>query len=241
MTSGVVRTHTRFSPSRRRRIGVRTTGGVSSFTSHVRRIVLVSLFVVAAAAQAAAQPQTQAPRGLTFEEIDNGWVVSPDFRVTEVDGEVSHVAGIYGGWLMDHRLLIGIGAYWLVDGPNDTDLKYFGPVVGWSTNFGGRFDVSLRGLVGLGTATRRFDADGAGGDDGFRCSRFTCHGRSFPAFARYRDELFVAEPHISLFTHVTDWLGVNLGVGYRFTGRELGIDSSLEGASMSVGFRIGPS
>ncbi len=205
------------------------------------RAVLIGLAVVAVAGPAAAQPQTQAPRGLTFEEIDNGWTISPDVRVTEVDGELSSVAGVYGGWLMDDRLLIGAGAYWLVDGPDDTDLRYFGPVVEWSTKSGGRFDLSLRGLIGLGVATRQFDSGSAGGDDGFRCSRFRCHGRSFPAFARYRDEFFVAEPHISLFTHVTDWLGVNIGAGYRFTGRELGIDTGLEGASLSIGFRVGPS
>ena len=149
------------------------------------------------------------------------------------------MAGVYGGWLMDHRFLIGAGAYWLVDGPNDTDLRYVGPVVGWSTNVGGRFDVSLRGLVGLGSATRRFDDDGAGG--GFGCSRFRCHGRSFPAFGRYRDEFFVAEPHVSVFARLTDWLGVDIGAGYRFTGKELDIGPGLDGASASFGFRIGQS
>ncbi len=207
----------------------------------VGRVALVGLAVMAAAGAAVGQPGNQPTSGLTLEEIDNGWVVSPDFRVTEVDGEASHVAGIYGGWLMDHRLLIGAGAYWLVDGPNDTDLKYFGPVVGWSTNFGGRFDVSLRGLIGLGTATRRLDDDGTEVDDGFRFSRFRRHGGAFTRFARYRDEFFVAEPHVSLFARLTDWLGVDIGVGYRFTGKEVDIGPGLDGASVSFGFRIGQS
>ncbi len=161
--------------------------------------------------------------------------------MTEVNGEASPLAGIYGGWLMDHQLLIGAGTYWLVDGPNETELKYFGPVVGWSTNVRGRFDVSLRGLVSLGTATCRFDADGTGGDDGFRFSRFTCHRRSFPAFGRYRTEFFVAEPHVSLFARLTNWLGVDIGAGYRFTGKDLDTDPGLDGASASFGFRIGQS
>ena len=206
-----------------------------------RRVALVGVTLMAAAAAAAAQPENQPTSRLTLEEIDNGWVVGPDFRVTEVNGEASPLAGIYGGWLMDHRLLIGAGAYWLVDGPNETELKYFGPVVGWSTNVGNRFDVSLRGLVGFGTATRRFDADDAGGNDGFRCSRFTCYRRSFPAFGRYRTEFFVAEPHVSLFARLTDWLGVDIGAGYRFTGKDLDIGLGLDGASASFGFRIGQS
>ena len=205
------------------------------------RVALVGLTVMAAAGAAVAQPQGQPTSRLVLEEIDNGWVVSPDFRLTEVDGESTHVAGIYAGWVMDHRLLIGAGGYWLVDGPNDTDLKYFGPVVGWSTNVGGRFDVSLRGLVGLGSATRRFDDDGAGGDDGFGCSRFRCHARAFPAFGRYRDDFFVAEPHVSLFVRLTDWFGVDIGAAYRVTGKELDIGPGLGGASASFGFRIGQS
>ena len=91
------------------------------------RMALVGLTVMAAAGTAVAQPKDQSTSRLTLEEIDNGWVISPDFHVTKVDGDATHVAGIYGGWVMDHRLLIGAGAYWLVDGPNDTDMKYFGP------------------------------------------------------------------------------------------------------------------
>ena len=211
----------------------------------VWRIALVWVAVIGAAGTAAAQGEDQPTSRLMLEEIDNGWIISPDFRKTEVAGETSHVAGVYGGWLMDHRFLIGAGAYWLVDGPDDTELSYFGPVVGWSTNLGGRVDVSLRALVGLGSATRRFDDDGTVGDDefhhAFRFSRFQRHGRTFGGLARYRDEFFAAEPHLSLFTRLTDWLGVDVGVGYRFTGRELDIGTSLEGASASFGFRIGQS
>lgn len=208
---------------------------------HVWRVTPVGLAVLAAAGTAAARAEGQPTSRLTLEKIDNGWIISPDFRKTTVDGEASHVAGVYGGWLMDHQLLIGAGAYWLVDGPTDTELRYFGPVVGWTTKLGGRFDVSLRALVGVGSATRRFDDDGIGGDDGVGCSRFRCYGRSFPAFGQYRDEFFVAEPHISLFTRLTAWVGVDVGLGYRFTGRELDIGTSLEGASASFGFRIGSS
>ena len=122
-------------------------------------------------------------------------------------------------------------------------MRYFGPVVEWSTKSGGRFDLSLRGLIGLGVATRPLDS-GVPFEDNrrrrFRFSRFS-HGRPSSGVVRYRDEFFVAEPHIGLFTHVTDWLGVNVGPGYRFTGRELDIGTSLEGANLSIGFRIGPS
>lgn len=51
----------------------------------------------------------------------------------------------------------------------------------------------------------------------------------------------MAEPHVSLLTRVTDWLGVNVGVGYRATNADFGVGDSLNGASVSVGARFGPS
>ena len=65
------------------------------------------------------------------------------------------VAGAYGGYPLDRRLLIGAGAYWLDS--ELTELSYFGPLVEWSTKTGGRFDLSVRALVGLGSATRYGD------------------------------------------------------------------------------------
>lgn len=171
------------------------------------------------------------------------------------------MAGAYGGYLLDRRLLIGAGAYWLDSGL--TELSYFGPLVEWSTKTGGRFDPSVRALVGLGSATRygtvgtfvdhdtlgethdRFGADvsalsfperfGRGFARGFG------RGGRFGGFGGYYDEFAVAEPHVSLLTRVTDWFGANVGVGYRATGDDFDLGDSLSGASFSLGFRFGPS
>ncbi len=187
--------------------------------------------------------------------------MAPDFRFTEVDGDATAMAGAYGGYLLDRRLLIGAGAYWLES--DLTELSYFGPLVAWSTKTGGRFDLSVRALVGLGSATRygnvgafvdhdelgethdRFDADlsalsfpgrfGRGPGRGFG------RGGRFGGFGGYYDEFAVAEPHVSLLTRVTDWFGVNVGVGYRATGDDFNLGDSLSGASFSLGFRFGPS
>ena len=64
------------------------------------------------------------------------------------------VAGAYGGYPLDRRLLIGAGAYWLDS--ELTELSYFGPLVEWSTKTaGGRCDLSVRALVGLGLSTHQ--------------------------------------------------------------------------------------
>ena len=37
----------------------------------------------------------------------------------------------FGRWLHDETFLLGGGGYWLVNGPNRTDMMYLGLVVGW--------------------------------------------------------------------------------------------------------------
>ena len=226
------------------------------------RLAVWAALVVTIAAPAAAQSDGRSTGGLTLEEIDNRWVIGPDFRVSEVEDEVSTVAGVYGGRLIDDRLLIGGGVYWLLDRPNETDFYYVGPLVEWSTALGGPFDLAVRGLAAFGVVTRRLRFDGVVDDGpdtpgffGSRFSRSSAHARQlrhhYGGSVRFRDELFVAEPHVSLLTRITDWLGVNVGAGYRVTSGERGhesggifdtsddFDSSLEGASFTIGFRVG--
>lgn len=119
--------------------------------TRIRPIVLAAVATVLAA-PAVAQPPDDAGRAFSVEEIDDGWVVAPDFRLTEVDDKLAAAVGVYGGYQLDRRLLTGAGAYWLKG--DRTDLSYFGPLIEWSTKTGGRFDVSIGALVGVGSATR---------------------------------------------------------------------------------------
>jgi hypothetical protein len=230
------------------------------FRAARNRTLGLAVLTTVVAVPAAAQTPGDSARGLSLEEIDNGWVVAPDFRFTEIDDEATTVAGAYGGYLLDRRLLIGAGAYWLDS--DLTELSYFGPLVEWSTKTGGRFDLSVRALVGLGSATRYgdfgafVDHDALGdthAQHGADVSALSFPGRSgrgfgrgfrwgdrFGGFGSY-DEFVVAEPHVSLLTRVTDWFGVNVGVGYRATGDDFDLGDSLSGASFSLGFRFGPS
>ncbi len=214
------------------------------------RVAVVAAVTAGVAVPVAAQPDDTGG-SFTVEEIDNGWLVAPDFRLTEIDSELTAAAGVYGGYLLDRRLLIGAGAYWL-DG-HRTDLSYFGPLVEWSTKTGGRFDVALRTLAGFGSATRYASFGGIPGPAFEDRSQFSLppwfgrggrgSGHRFPHFGSYYyyDEFAIVEPHVSLLTRVTDWLGVTVGVGYRATNTDLPRGDSLNGASFSLGVRLGPS
>jgi len=71
------------------------------FRAARNRTLGLAVLTTVVAVPAAAQTPGDSARGLSLEEIDNGWVVAPDFRFTEIDDEATTVAGAYGGYLLD--------------------------------------------------------------------------------------------------------------------------------------------
>ena len=106
---------------------------------------------------AAAAQEPEAATGPVVERIRSGFVVAPDLKITSVDGGSGPLAGLYGGFVTDRRLLLGAGAYWLTGGPGSVDLAYGGGLVEWFANPRGRLDVSVRSLFGAGRATLTSD------------------------------------------------------------------------------------
>ena len=68
---------------------------------------------------------------MTIERIHNEFVVAPEFRVTDLDGETGQIVGVSGGRVFDSVLLVGAGGYWMVDASRGTDMGYGGLVVEW--------------------------------------------------------------------------------------------------------------
>ena len=121
-----------------------------------RRVLALALGACALGGAAAAQ-EPEAATGPVVERIRSGFVVAPDLKITGVDGGSGALAGLYGGFVTDRRLLLGGGAYWLTGGPGSVDLAYGGGLVEWFANPRGRLDVSVRSLFGAGRATLTSD------------------------------------------------------------------------------------
>ena len=115
------------------------------------RIVLAALLAAGVGTAASAQEQPVQDR-FTVEEVHNGWIVAPDFKFTRINDGDAVLAGAYGGKMIDGRFLVGGGAYWLSGAP-DVNMAYGGGLVEWFGNPGGLVDFSVRGFLGLGTAT----------------------------------------------------------------------------------------
>ena len=113
---------------------------------------VVGLLLLAGCGAAVSAQEPAVPEVLTMDSVSNGWVVAPDFKFTRVDDGDAALVGAYGGKFIDRRLLVGGGAYWLSGAPH-VGMAYGGGLVEWFGNPGGLLDFSVRGFVGLGTAT----------------------------------------------------------------------------------------
>jgi hypothetical protein len=205
----------------------------------VQRILLAALLL---AVPAAASAQGRPPAGsgpLVIERIDNRFVVAPDYKVTEIDGDTGQLAGAYAGWLAEDTLLVGAAAYWLADGPADAELVYGGLLVGWTTPPERRIQFGARGLLGGGRAEL--------GRDFSRFARFGARRgglRPQPDLTTVRvvgeDNFFVFEPQLTLTTKLTKHLDLALGAGYRLTGYTEFAGDRLRGVTGSIALQISP-
>jgi hypothetical protein len=207
----------------------------------VKHLLITTALVLtpALAVAQAAQPTTS---GIIIEQLENKFVVAPDFKITEVDGDTGALAGGYAGWIAEDTLLVGGAAYWLADGPSNAELVYGGLLVGWTTPPEHRIQFGARGLVGFGhgqldTEFTRFVSAGRGRGDSF--ARFGSRpGQPTVPTTTVRvaaeDDFFLFEPQITLVTKLTNKLGLTWAAGYRLTGYTDVLDDRLRGVTGSV-------
>jgi len=198
----------------------------------------------------AATAQTTPGQGpMIVERVHSGFLVAPDFKITEVDKKTSELAGGYAGWLTDDRIFIGGGGYWLANQSRDREMAYGGLIAQWLARTNERFGFSAKGLVGGGRATlssgvsdilRMSERDrmslgrmDQNDRDDLNRSRLT------NSRIRFSEDFFVAEPEVGLLVRLTKRLRLTGGAGYRFTAGEGRNDNRLHGAVGSVGLQIG--
>ena len=179
----------------------------------------------------AAQAPSGASGGIVRTAAEDGFVIAPDYRVTEINHHTAQMVGAYGGYVFAKQLLIGAGGYWQADTTDGARMFYTGPVVEWRLFPDSTVGLNLHGLVGGGWRYL---------DDNFaywqiRSDRFLPPpgARTFPR-GWYNDGFFVAEPEAQVVWRVGSWARVQGGVGYRATSTD-----GLSGASGSVSVQFG--
>ena len=187
-----------------------------------------------AALDLSADQPSQGP--MVVERVhDNGFLVVPEFKFTEVDKRSAGLAGAYAGVVIAEHFFIGGGGYVLTTERHGRDLAYGGLVLQWLGAGNDIFGFSARTLLGGGST----ESSGT--------YQLLDHGRLIMEPFRARQGFAVAEPELDLSIHFTDHVGLAVGAGYRFAGsdrydRDSGFglsDSRLSGAVGTIGLQIG--
>jgi hypothetical protein len=177
-------------------------------------------------------PIAPPPSGRAMETSvsEDGFVIAPDFRVSEISHDTATFVGAYGGYVFAAHLLVGAGGYWQTDTTNGLRLAYGGPVVEWRVFPDRTIGFNLHGLVGAGQLYADHDYYRYGPSDGRRPGP-----RVVPAYPfGYGDVFFVAEPEAQVVVRLGTSIRVLGGIGYRATSA-----NGLNGASGSVSVQFG--
>lgn len=229
---------------------MRTFGRMGKHTV-IAWLFVASLFVLivplAAIAQDATPTSSQGAQGpMIVERVKSGFLVAPDFKVTEVDHRTSELAGAYAGWITDSTLLVGGGGYWLMNRSGDREMAYGGLVVGWLAGTDRRVGFGAKALVGGGQATLSIgdifilsgDRDGPVRQSQLPRARTPL--QPIPnTRVRFHEGFFIAEPEANLLVNLTRRLRLAGGVGYRLIGGARGADDRLRGVTGSLALQIG--
>jgi hypothetical protein len=203
---------------------------------------------LAAVMQAAPARAQNTPQGTTtpvaiqgpiiIQRLESGWAIAPDVKVTQFDGGTHTLAGAYGGYVIDNRLLIGAAADWLTDPQHRRrELAYGGAFVQWRGGVDRLFGYSVQGLVGGGSAT-------ASGDVSVVQFDRTDPKKVTPVFTTerlpFREDFFVFEPGANVLVRLSSHVRLHAGAGYRVVSGARGLNSEIRGAVGSVALEIGP-
>jgi len=195
--------------------------------------VSIAVLVVLLLPMGAAAQTTQGP--LVLERIHNPFVVAPDYKITDIDGDTGQMAGAYAGKLLGDTLFVGGGFYWLVNGDHGEEMRYGGLMLGWSMPAGRAVRFGARGLVGVGTATLGVDGQFIGQPRG-RNSVSGFPGQTVRFLAR--DDFFVFEPQLNATVQVIPHVGFEVGGGYRVSGATGVLEDRLNGVSGSLAVQL---
>jgi hypothetical protein len=199
-------------------------------------LCLVGLPRGAAAQQASASQNAGGP--MTIERVENGFVIAPDFKYTEIDKSSAKLAGVSGGWVYDDTLLFGAAGYWQTNQSSGPRMSYGGAVVKWLVQNSDPVGFSLGALVGGGEARLPTTVT-------FSSFDHDPHPVGMPpilttqtATINVHERFFVFEPEADVSLRLARQLRLSVGAGYRVIGGVFRDNSRLQGASGTVSLQF---
>ncbi len=169
---------------------------------------------------------------LVSGKIENGGFGAPVIKFTQVNGKFGLLIGGRGGWIMNHKFVIGGGGYGLVN-QVDANFIFEGDLTPLMMGYGGfemEYIFSSNKLV-------HFSIYLLLGGGGITYKRF--HEWDTPHIS---DSFWTAVPAANIELNISSFFRISAGVGYRFvTGVDLGdlTNSDIAGFEGILTFKFG--
>jgi len=191
----------------------------------------VSLPAGSDAPPARTEPQPFAPppvsppgpiRQTSVTSSGDGFMIAPDFKITNLDHHTTGLAGVYGGAVFAGKLLLGAGAYWQLDSYYPGQLAYGGFVAEYRFLHQSPVGINVNGLAGYGQLW------------GSRPVPYG-YGYGYP-YAYPYEGFFIGEPQLQVVARFGRDIRLVGGVGYRFTSADF---RNLDGLTGSFSIQFG--
>jgi len=178
----------------------------------------------------AAAQQTQANQNgpMIVEQVQQRFAVAPEYKVSKFDGMSAQLVGGHAGLFLTDSIVVGGGFYTLTNGSKGRGLTYGGATIGWQPWSSAGFGLDVRGLLGMGRGTTTDDVT---------LARF--RGDPLTVTRRLSSDFLVAEPQADVLVRLTKHLNLSIGGGYRFIGHSDLNGDHFNGATGTIGLRIG--
>ena len=184
-------------------------------------------------------PQPAGP--IKVVSVRNAFVVAPEVRFGQVNHQSATFVGAKAGMLLENRLFLGAGGYWLANNHRGFEMGYAGGIVGWYLRGEGPVDLSLTALVGGGWSTMTWVGGPVPLGMGGRIHQIYPQpsGDSLVRAWYVANDFFIAEPEANVCFRVSRNVWFSAGVAYRFISGAYALDSDLRGVTGSVAVTFG--
>jgi hypothetical protein len=171
---------------------------------------LALLLILAAFSTGNVFAQEESKPEVLVDGVEHGYFVAADVKFSEVDDRFANFFGAYGGWLINHRFLLGAGGYGMTNRVHEMQMGYGGLVLEYFFNPSRLVNFSVKGLIGGGASSWS-----------------------------WWDPFFVAEPEVKMSLNITERFRLGFGGGYRFVEGSCRSDDRLSGYTISLDFKFG--
>lgn len=154
------------------------------------------------------------PETLISDKIHSSGYGTLSTQYSKFNHEDAMFLGVYGGWMINHKLMLGLGGYGLVTShkgfginpetneQNKLRMGYGGLMAEYTFSGNKAFHITANALIGAGGISNGYEKKGSSNDDD------AWHSVKSAAF-------FVAQPGLNIEANLTKWFRIAVGGSYR--------------------------